>query len=416
MDKFFINDYDELKQIIEKNFISSAVNDSSIDLIKFVQRMEIDFARFGFRNNHQRDIENILIICLDEVGDFILTSPTIRAIRENFPAAYITLVVTKKIYQLAEFCPYVNEVLIFEREYKFLFDMIYSTIEFAGKNLWKRRYDKCFYLGFVRRHVRGFITYLSGAKERIGFDINNVQKFFFTKYILPSIKDGVHESTVNLSLLNGIGLKVNTTNLEIWYSKRDFIAAKNLLGNFGEGRIKIAVGIGAGNPSRKYPIEKYVVAFKEIIDKGAALVILGGSSEVDDAKFLEDNLPKEFVKNVVNVDWRVTAALISLLDMYIGNDTGTLHISSVLKKPVIYLSRVAKDIEETCPDAVDETKRYAPFQTNFIVLRPDHQLEECRANPIYTGCNVDEPHCITQIEPAEIVNAYDEMLRKILKA
>ena len=183
MDKFFINDYDELKQIIEKNFISSAVNDSSIDLIKFVQRMEIDFARFGFRNNHQRGIENILIICLDEVGDFILTSPTIRAIRENFPAAYITLVVTKKIYQLAEFCPYVNEVLIFEREYKFLFDMIGSTIEFAGKNLWKRRYDKCFYLGFVRRNVRGWLTYLSGAKERIGFDINNVQKFFFKIYI-----------------------------------------------------------------------------------------------------------------------------------------------------------------------------------------------------------------------------------------
>ena len=418
MEKFFINNFDELRKNILDNFVASKKNNSLIDVVKFVRLMEIDFQRFGFRDNRRGGVENILIICLDEVGDFILTSPTIRAIRENFPAAYISLVVTKKLYPLAELCPYVNEVLIFEQEYKFLFDMIDSTVEFASKNLWDRRYDKCFYLGFVNRNVREWLTYISGARERIGFDISAAQKNFFNKTILPSLKDGEHESTVNLSLLKGIGLNVQHTDLEIWYSKKDFLTAKNLLGNFCEGRIKIAVGIGAGNPSRKYPVEKYLVAFKEIINEGAALVILGGSTEIDDAKFLEENLPIEYVKNFVEVKsgWRISAAAISLCDMYIGNDTGTLHISSVLKKPVIYLSRVAKDIEEICPKKVDETKRYAPFQTHFIVLRPDHQLEECRAKPSYTGCRLDEPHCITQIEPSEIVNAYDEMLRKILKA
>lgn len=412
MEKFFINDHDELKIIIKKIFNASKINDSSIDLTKFLQRMEIDFARFGFRDNQRNGVENILVICLDEVGDYILTSPTIRAIRENFPAAYITFVVTKKLYPLAELCPYVNEVLVFEREFQSFVNMIVDTIEFASKNLWNRRYDKCFYLGFVNRQIRGWLTYFSGAKERIGFDIDNVQKIFFSKPIMPSLEDGVHESTVNLTLLKGIGLKVNTTHLEIWYSKKDFVTAKNLLGTFGEGRIKIAVGIGAGNPSRKYPIEKYLVAFKEIIAKGASLVIFGGPAEIDDAKFLEENLPREYVKNVVELQssWRITTALISQVDMYIGNDTGTQHISSVLKKPVIYLNRVAKDIEKICPSSVDESKRYAPFQTHFIVLRPEHQLEECRANPTYTGCRLDEPHCITQIEPAEIVDAYEKMV------
>ncbi len=412
MKDFFIHDYNELKIIIKKIFNASKINDSSIDLTKFLQRMEIDFARFGFRENYLNGVENILVICLDEVGDYILTSPTIRAIRENFPAAYITFVVTKKLYPLAELCPYVNEVLVFEREFSTFIDMIDNVIEFASKNLWNRRYDKCFYLGFVNRPIRGWLTYFSGAKERIGFDIDNVQKHFFSKPIMPSLEDGVHESTVNLTLLKGMGLKVNTTHLEIWYSKKDFLTAKNLLGTFGEGRIKIAAGIGAGNPSRKYPIEKYLVAFKEIIAKEAALVLLGGADELNDAKFLEDNLPKEFVKNFValKAGWRVDAAAMSLTDMYIGNDTGTQHISAALKKPVIYLSRVAKDIEKICPDSVDETKRYAPFQTQFIVLRPEHQLEECRANPTYTGCRLDEPHCITQIEPAEVVDAYDKMI------
>ena len=412
MEKFFINNYDELKKIIEDNFNASKINDFSIDLTQFVQRMEIDFARFGFRDNQRNGVENILVVCLDEVGDYILTSPTIRTIRENFPSAYITLVVTKKLYPLAELCPYVNEVLVCEREFPTFINMIDNIIEFASKNLWDRRYDKCFYLGLVKRPIRGFLTYLSGSKERIGFDIDSVQKIFFNKLIPPSFEYGVHESVINLTLLKGIGLKVDTTNLEVWYSKKDFLTAKNLLGNFGEGRVKIAVGIGAGSPSRKYPIEKYLVAFKEIIAKGASLVIFGGPAEVDDAKFLEDNLPAEFVKNFValKAGWKIDTAAISLTDMYIGNDTGAQTISSALKKPVIYLSRVAKDIEIVCPNKINEIKRYSPWQTYFIVLRPEHQLEECRVNPTYTGCRLNEPHCITQIEPAEIIDAYDKMI------
>lgn len=180
MENFFINDYNELKKNIEKNFMASIVNNSSIDLTQFVQRMEMDFARFGFRDNQLNGVENILVVCLDEVGDYILTSPTIRTIRENFPAAYISLVVTKKLYPLAELCPYVNEVLIFEREFKSLVAMVGNIIEFSIKNLWNRRYDKCFYLGLVKRPIRGWLTYLSCAKERIGFDIDSVQKNFST--------------------------------------------------------------------------------------------------------------------------------------------------------------------------------------------------------------------------------------------
>ncbi|MBQ7628612.1 MAG: hypothetical protein IJS81_00125 [Selenomonadaceae bacterium] len=61
----------------------------------------------------------------------------------------------------------------------------------------------------------------------------------------------------------------------------------------------IAAGIGANIPQRKYPVEKYLIAFREIISKGASIIILGGSAEVDDAKFLEDNLPARYIKNLV---------------------------------------------------------------------------------------------------------------------
>ena len=59
-------------------------------------------------------IEHILLVRLDAVGDFILTTPAIRAVRENYPNAHITLVVRNHVYSLAELCPYVNEVIGFD--------------------------------------------------------------------------------------------------------------------------------------------------------------------------------------------------------------------------------------------------------------------------------------------------------------
>ncbi|MBR5914611.1 MAG: hypothetical protein IKZ58_09685 [Selenomonadaceae bacterium] len=68
-------------------------------------------------------------------------TPSIRAIRENFPRAYITLVVTKAVYPMAELCPYVNEVIAFETPYKSSVDnkdilQILMTVEqFAAQYL-----------------------------------------------------------------------------------------------------------------------------------------------------------------------------------------------------------------------------------------------------------------------------------------
>ena len=186
--------------------------------------------------------------------------------------------------------------------------------------------------------------------------------------------------------------------------------------NFAAGKIKIAFGIGANAPARKYPIEKYLVALKEIISRGAAIIILGGKSELDDAKFLEENLPAESVKNLVavGVDWRTTIAAIAQTDIYIGNDTGTKHIAAALSKPNISLSRVAKKLSgvaSICNEAIS----YRPLQSLSFILQPEYPLDECRENfsnsAWYFSCNADHAHCIAQIKPSEIVAAYDELIK-----
>ncbi|MCX5909037.1 MAG: hypothetical protein NTY64_18160, partial [Deltaproteobacteria bacterium] len=56
-------------------------------------------------------VQRVLILRLEEIGDVILSSPFLRELRLNLPAAWITLVVKPSVYNLVELCPYVDQVL-----------------------------------------------------------------------------------------------------------------------------------------------------------------------------------------------------------------------------------------------------------------------------------------------------------------
>ena len=258
--------------------------------------------------------------------------------------------------------------------------------------------------------THALMSYISGAKTRVGLG-GGMSNIFLNNPIAVDYTKVIQWCEKNLFIVHACGLKINSDELELWYDSEDIRIAKNILGDFAPNRLKIAFGLGANHIERRYPVKKYLVALKKIINKGAAIVILGGPSEMDDAKFLEDNLPKKFVLNVVklNLGWRIDSAIISQTDMYLGNDTGTQHVSATLKKPVIVLSRDSKDHERTMQYYCEHI-RFAPYHTESIVLMPEHSLGDCAQN-LQATCWAGKSHCIAQITPEEIIAAFDEMLK-----
>ena len=425
-----MQNYEPLKKVLVDN-VSQALKDNGLNLRVLLPQMEENFVRLGFRRQPEdkTGVENILIIRLDNIGDFLLTVPAIREIRMNYPNAFITLAVRSHVRPIAELCPYVNEVLPFEYVLKSsnLIEFVMYASNFSSRYLWRRHYD----LGFAFRYwgdawhlMSMLLLYFSGANQRVAYLIDAIKQYkdemlpknrnmsyvFLTHPILNP-KEIMHDCARSLYLIKAVGLKIRQTDLEFWYTRGDFYQAKSLLEDFSPNRVKVAVGLGATHLARRYPIEKYLVALKKIVEKGVSLVLLGGPTEIEDAQFLEDNLPKEFVKNLVPVQtgWIVDAAIISQTDMYLGNDTGTQHIAAALKKPVIVLSRVAEDRKEIFPDEPTELDIYYPWQTPSIIVQPKHQMGDCATTPHYSGCDVKAPHCITQINPKNIVAAFDEM-------
>ncbi|MBR5913602.1 MAG: glycosyltransferase family 9 protein [Selenomonadaceae bacterium] len=400
--------------------------------------MEQEFIKQGYREDQSSGIENILIFRLDYMGDFILTTPVIREIRANYPYAFITLVVNKAVYPMAELCPYVNEVIPIEVDYGQLVlnqdiqGMLMIASNVAAQYLWKRNYTLCICLRHQIDLIDLFLNYLSGAKKRVGHiksisypyegdptqKPNDIANYFLTQPIVHP-KEIMHTCAKNLYLLKAMGLQIRQTNAELWYDAEDLYTARKLLEGFAPNHLKIIAGIGANHPARKYPIEKYLAAFKLIVKKSGSLVIIGGSQEVEDAKFLEKNLPKESVKNFVDMklSWRITASIISQSDMYIGNDSGTIHIAAAENIPTIKISRESKDSfdDEKIKGFLSEYTLFFPWQTNSINIRPKHALGTCKNKTVYGGCAEWKPHCITQIDPKEIVDAY-ETFAKLIKS
>ena len=391
----------------------------------FMFAAEGAFEKFGYREKISGGVENILIVRIDAIGDMILTSGFIREVRKNFPQARITLICSPLTLPIVELCPYVNEVISLDT--KKVAGEFHNTfaklVPFCRENLWPKKFSVAFSPQWGTDNLLSLILcWLSGARERIGYGTNPygswnsepsaqekaVDNFLLTKNILTT-QNEVAEVEKYFYLLKAVGLEVNQTNMELFFGTTDILRVRELLKNIPSACKKVIVGIGAGIENRRYPVEKYLVALKELAKKNFAFVIVGGKAELDDAAYLEKNLPPEKIFNLVGkTTLRQTEAVISEADYYIGNDSGVMHMAAAAQIPCLVIYREAADRENYLPGAYSEFRRFPPWQTNSVILRPDHQLDDCAQSPPFYGwCHHEEAHCITQITPQEIVDGFE---------
>ena len=393
----------------------------------FLNRAEEEFTRLGYREEISAGVENILIVRFDSIGDMILTSGFLREVRANFPRARITLVVLPRVYPVVEICPYVNEVLTFPANpftLNFL-DLLETIAVFCRDNLWQKNFSIAFSPRWHNDDPLSalLLCWLSGARERIGYGTNPytswtnapvppIDNFLLTKNIVTPCSV-ISEAEKNFYLLAASGFKVNETHMEFFYSAEDSYQAKILLENIPATCKKVMLGIGAQELNRKYPVEKYLIALRELAKKDLVFIIVGGQAELEDAVYLEKNLPSGKVLNLVGkTTLRQCEAVTAQVDFYLGNVTGNMHMAAAANVPILCIYRESVDRENFLPAVLSEFRRFPPWQTKAIILRPAHQLDECATlPPIYGGCHHKEAHCITQITPQEIITNFETLQR-----
>ena len=387
------------------------------DLLQFFEPV---FQAEGFRERQPGTVEQLLVISLDELGDNVLLTPFLRELRQNAPQARIVLVVKPFLRDVFELCPYINELLTLQPG--FSQDMLHqgrSVIDFCEEHLWRRRFDKCFLpqWGDDKTELR-LLAYLSGARERIGYgddaikvysevleDSSACGELLSVSAVAPA--ECVHEAERRFQLLRCCGMEVSQTGAELWLGAADWQTAANLIAPLRWHEKVLALGIGAGWPGRKYPIALYIQALRELVAENWGVVVLGGKKEQDEGDFLARQLPPGSTVNIAGqTSMRETAAAIGLADLYLGNETGVMHMAAALGKPTVDICFEPASRRWLLPELLSPSARFHPWQTDYICLRPAKPLPECAEAVCYGYCaHWEVQHCISQIEPRELVEA-----------
>jgi heptosyltransferase-2 len=353
----------------------------------------------------------VVVIRLDSVGDVILMTPFLRELRRNLPKASITLVVQPVVQNIVERCPHVDEVVTFDsRSPRHLSRLrLYGrALNLARRHFWRRRFDLAILPRWDIDHYHGaVVAYCSGARWRVGYsenvthekrEMNRGQDRLFTHVLNDTTLR--HEAERNLDIIRFLGGTIHDDRLELWTGEEDEILAERVLGLnwFRPGELLIAFGPGAGSPHRMWPLVNFLELgnwLKREIQ--ARIVVVGGDHEKPLGEELQRKLGETVINIVGKTTLRQTGVVLRRCQLYVGNDSGPMHLAAAAGVPVAEISSHPQD---GSPLHYSSPMRFAPWGVPHCILQPESALPPCSG-----ACTAARPHCITKITVEQVKGA-----------
>lgn len=285
------------------------------------------------------DIDNILFIKLGAIGDVLMTTPLIRAIKKRYPNAQITYYCGKSYSKVLSGNTNINRLVPFDQDI-FFKKQIKSIIKLKNK-IKKEKYDIAFVLD--KHWSLSLFAFLCKIPFRIGFDRNGEG---FANNMNISYKKVRHEIDYYLDLAKLIGIKSSTKKIDLTLDKKETNYAKDI---FKKNKIKKSICLipgGANNPGvgddpiRRWPEAK----FAELIQKAESkysIILLGGPGDVAIGKKILSALNNDSKKHIINLIGKTSikesAAIMKNSNHIVCNDSGPMHIASAVNNKIISL-------------------------------------------------------------------------------
>lgn len=343
----------------------------------------------------KQDFKRILIVRTDRIGDVLLSTPVIKALRDKYPQAYIAMMVSPYARDIVEGNPYLDKVIIYDKDgtHKSWF----NSLKFS-RGLKRKKFDLALILHPVNRaHL---VTFLAGIPRRVGYD--RKLGFLLTDRIKHTKQRGEkHEVEYNLDLLRYLNIEPLDKNLympvkpesEKWVEelfKREDIDETDKL---------LAIHPAASCPSKVWPAERFAQATDNLAQSyGFKVFIIAGPKDLRVA----EEVAEQMRSSVINLAGRTSVAqLASLLKrcaLFVSNDSGPVHIASSLGIPVI--SIFGRNQAGLSP------RRWGPLGLKDRVLHKETGCIECLAH----NCK-KQFACLKAITVEDVVSAADEILK-----
>lgn len=277
--------------------------------------------------------KRILIWEVNWIGDVLFSTPMIRALKENFPGAHISVITAPRSKEVLETNPCVDDILLYDE--RGMSRGALEKLRFIAR-IRKGRYDIVFLLH--RSASRAFMCLLGGVRNRVGYAIK--KKNIFLTHKINAVPDKHHRIEYFLGLARKAGADTDSRMLEIYTDPADVSYVENILktNHVDNHKLLVAVNPGGNWMPKRWRCRKYAALCDTLIKEFKAAVIMTGSQkDIDLYLAIQEMMTEKIVSVCGKTTLRQLAALYSKSSLVISGDSGPLHVARAAGAKVLAL-------------------------------------------------------------------------------
>lgn len=336
-------------------------------------------------------IRRVLVRAANWVGDAVMSTPLVAAVRGNFPSAEIALLAKPWVGPLFEASPDVDRVMIYDAKERHR--------GAAGKlrlavELRRERFDLAVLV--QNAFEAALIPALAGVPLRLGYATDGRGPLLTHPVPMTPRHKRRHMIDYYLGILEGAGLRTGRRELRLPVAPAERAAAEARLRSLGVGSNRPRIGLAPGaafGTAKQWPPERYGALARRIGEKwsGASVLVFGGPGDRDIGdRICADGGPH--CRNLAGAtNLREAVTLIERCDRFVTNDSGLMHVAAALDVPLIAVF-----------GPTDHTTTYPASRSSRIVREP----VPC-APCMKRECPLGHHRCMREISPERVMGALE---------
>ncbi len=340
----------------------------------------------------------IVVFCPNLIGDTVMATPTLRTLRQSFPAAALDIVIREHVAPTLDGNPWVDHVLLYNPRAADRAKRLWGVV----RRLRSASYDLAVLLPNSFRAA--WMAWLGGCRRRIGY-ARGGRSVLLTEVLVPPRDERgrfVPTPAVDyyLQLVRHLGVEVRSPRLELFTTPVGENAADAAWGALGLRGATPVVSLntgGAFGPAKSWPIESFAALARRLVDEAhVQVLILCGPAERDAARAIKDQAGRAQVVSLADqpLSLGLSKACVRRSALLVTTDSGPRHFAAGFGVPVVTLFG---------PTHMAWTRTYHPHAI--------HLQQPVACGPCQQGvCPLGHHRCMRELSPDTVFAASMRLL------
>ncbi|UCH78191.1 MAG: glycosyltransferase family 9 protein [Candidatus Coatesbacteria bacterium] len=328
----------------------------------------------------------LLVVQTAFLGDVVLTTPLLKALKEHRPGAYLAVLVIPETAAVLEGAPFVDDLVVHDKRGGGLRELRRVIREVRA-----RKFDVV--VSPHRSARSAIIAWRSGAPRRLGYRESALPRLYTER--VPRPREG-HETRKILALAEALGCHDSEARPVLVATEAERGAAREAAG----GRRYVVISPSSVWPTKRWLPEGFAAVGDHLARRGYAVMLTGGPAETKPAAAVAAAMEAPATNVAGRTTPRELAALVAEAALVVANDSAPVHLASAFDTPTVAVFGATVPAQGFGPLA----SRSAVSEVEGLYCRP------CGA---HGGRRCPEKHfrCMRELTPAGVIATVDRVAR-----